>query len=82
LAEGLEFSPQLKETYSLVSPSSKQLLLASYRFSSEVRAEQEQSQLLHEFPDYPLTDPSEITRASQNGTHVSHYSYGEKAAKT
>ena len=64
LAEGLEFSPQLKETYPLVSPSSKQLLLAGYRFSSEVRAEQEQSQLLPDFPDYPLTEPSEITRAS------------------
>ena len=39
LAEGLELSPQLKETYQLVTPSGKQLLLAGYRLPAEVRAE-------------------------------------------
>jgi len=82
LAEGLELSSQLKETYQLATPSGKQLLLAGYRFSAEVRAEQELSQLLPDFPDYPLTDPEEISRASSKGVYVSHHTYGEKAARS
>ena len=82
LADGIELSPQLKETYRLVPPSCKQLLLAGYRLPAEVRVEQELSQLLPEFPDYPLTDPAEISRASSKGIYVSHHTCGEKAAKS
>jgi hypothetical protein len=82
LADGIELSPQLKETYRLVPPSCKQLLLAGYRLPAEVRVEQELSPLLPEFPDYPLTDPAEISRASSKGIYVSHHTFGEKAAKS
>ena len=82
LAEGLELSSQLQATYQLVPPSGKQLLLAGYRLPAEVRAEQELSQLLTDFPDYPLTDPAEISRATVKGVYVSQHTYGEKAAKS
>ena len=70
LADGFDLSPQLTETHRPLAPTGKQQLLAGYRLPLEVRAEQGLSKLLPDFPDYLLTDPTEILSASSLGRSV------------